>query len=262
MNASFEIKRISVREINVAFTQIGHGDKYAIVCQGWGTDFTLYESIANALEDDYTIVLFDFPGFGRSPEPKEAWNVSQYCDFFEDFLRALDITRATLIGHSFGGRVIIELENRSEKDLTTDKIVLIDSAGIMPERSSLQKLKAKIFKLKRSFLTSKIVYPLFPEVIDDWISRQGSQDYRAASPIMKQALVKAVNYDQREMLSKIDVPTLLIWGEDDDATPLSDAKIMEREIPDAGLVVFSGCGHYSFLEQSGQFRNVLRSFLC
>ena len=82
-----------------------------------------------------------------------------------------------------------------------------------------------------------------------------------ASPLMKQVLVKTVNEDLTDMLPNIDVPTLLIWGERDTATPLKDAKIMEEKIPDAGLVVLKNAGHYSFLEDYFTFCAVIDSFL-
>ena len=59
----------------------------------------------------------------------------------------------------------------------------------------------------------------------------------------------------------IKAPSLLIWGENDTATPISDARIMEKLIPDAGLVSFKGAGHYSFLDNPAQFKAVIRSFL-
>jgi pimeloyl-ACP methyl ester carboxylesterase len=70
-----------------------------------------------------------------------------------------------------------------------------------------------------------------------------------------------VNEDLKQVMPKIACPTLLIWGENDTATPLSDAKEMEKLIPDAGLVSFPGCGHYSFLDNPYQFASVLRSFI-
>ena len=82
-----------------------------------------------------------------------------------------------------------------------------------------------------------------------------------ASPMMRSILVKVVNEDLKHVMPSINVPTLLIWGENDTATPLRDAKIMERLIPDAGLVSFPGCGHYSFLDNPYQFAAVLRSFI-
>ena len=57
------------------------------------------------------------------------------------------------------------------------------------------------------------------------------------------------------------VPTLLIWGRNDDATPLSDAQLMEKTMKDAGLVVLENAGHYSFLEQQYTFNRVISSFM-
>ena len=70
-----------------------------------------------------------------------------------------------------------------------------------------------------------------------------------------------VNEDLKHVMPSIKAPTLLIWGEKDTATPLKDAKTMERLIPDAGLVSFEEAGHYSFLDNPGQFRAVIQSFL-
>lgn len=97
--------------------------------------------------------------------------------------------------------------------------------------------------------------------IDQIREKRGSSDYNNASEMMRRTLSKIVNEDLKSVMPSIKAPTLLIWGENDTATPLRDAKIMERLIPDAGLVSFSGCGHYSFLDNPYQFAAVLRSFL-
>ena len=78
---------------------------------------------------------------------------------------------------------------------------------------------------------------------------------------MRAILSKVVNEDLKYCMPKITAPTLLIWGENDTATPLRDAQIMEKLIPDVGLVSFPGCGHYSFLDNPFQFAAVLRSFI-
>ncbi|MDE5827850.1 MAG: alpha/beta hydrolase, partial [Duncaniella sp.] len=98
-------------------------------------------------------------------------------------------------------------------------------------------------------------------MLDAKRAKAGSSDYASASPMMRRILSKVVNEDLTDRLDKIKAPTLLVWGENDTATPLKDAKKMEGLIPDAGLVSFPGCGHYSFLDNPGQFAAVLRSFL-
>ena len=88
----------------------------------------------------------------------------------------------------------------------------------------------------------------------------GSSDYNSAPPVLRQTLVKVVNEDLVPYMGSIKSPTLLIWGENDTATPLRDAKIMEKEIPDAGLCVIKGVGHFSFVERPAQVHAILNSF--
>ena len=261
MKPKIDIQRICVSGIDVAYSILGEGEKVAVILQGWGTNFEIYEQLAFAISDEYKVLLFDFPGFGKTHEPKQSWNVSEYTRFFLELCDALNIKNPTLIAHSYGGRVAIELTAK-HRDFCVDKIVLIDSAGIMPQRTIKQKVKVRAYKIKKALLTNKIVKWLFTDVVEDWISRQGSEDYKNASPIMKEALVKAVNYDQRDLLCRIDNDVLLIWGDKDDATPLEDGKVMEEEIPNAGLFVLEGCGHFSFLENESVVCNSLRAFLC
>ena len=106
-----------------------------------------------------------------------------------------------------------------------------------------------------------IVMKLFPNALENLRKKNGSADYNAASPIMRQTLVKVVNEDLQHLMPNVTAPTLLVWGTADDATPLSDAKIMEKLMPEAGLVTFEGAGHYSFLERRDQFLRVLASFM-
>lgn len=79
--------------------------------------------------------------------------------------------------------------------------------------------------------------------------------------MMRRILSKVVNEDLTSELPKIKAPTLLVWGTADTATPVADAHKMEALIPDAGLVAFDGCGHYSFLDNPAGFKAVLKSFL-
>ncbi|MBR5743808.1 MAG: alpha/beta hydrolase, partial [Muribaculaceae bacterium] len=161
------------------------------------------------------------------------------------------------IGHSFGGRVAILLGSRNQ----TDKIILVDAAGIRPKRSLKYYFKVYTFKAGKHLTRLLMGKEKAEARIEKMRKKAGSSDYNNASPRMRAILSKVVNEDLTDRLPLIKVPTLLVWGENDTATPLRDAKIMEREIPDAGLVVFPGCGHYSFLENPRQFAAVLRSFI-
>ena len=258
---------INIGGLNIKYKITGPkgNRKTAVVLQGWGTDLSVYDSVAAAINDRYRVVQVDLPGFGDSDEPRDAWSVDDYSAFFCEFLEKLNIKRATLIGHSYGGRMIIKMAARSASvvglPFEISRIMLIDSAGVMPERTATQSYKVKRYKALKKFLTSKPIHSLFPEVIDYWLSKQGSDDYRKASPVMRASLVKAVNEDLKHLMPKVEQETLLVWGENDPDTPLSDAHIMEELMPNAALVVSEGAGHYSFLEQPVLFKSIIRSYL-
>ena len=251
---------IIVDGYKISYNITGEGEETVVILQGWGTEFSVYDSVAACINSQYRVVQFDLPGFGASEEPREAWDVDAYADFFLKLMDALKISEAVLLGHSYGGRVIIKLASREALPLKINRIVLVDSAGIPPKRTWRQKMKIRRYKMLKKLVNLKLVYKICPELIDEWKNRQGSEDYRNATPMMRQCMVKAVNEDLTELLSKIRQETLLIWGDMDTATPITDAKLMEERIPDAGLAVIPGTGHFCFLEKPGQFAGIMKSY--
>lgn len=245
--------------LNINYTDKGEGD-LVVILHGWGSNITLHEHMIGILQRKYRVVAMDMPGFGESDEPSEAWNVDNYVDFVLEFLKDYNPRRVTFMGHSFGGRVIIKLCSR-DLPFEIEKVVLIDSAGVMPKKTLKQKTKQKLYKATKSIYSSAPVQKMFPEALENLRKKNGSADYNAASPVMRQTLVKVVNEDLCDLMPNVKAPTLLVWGTADDATPLSDALIMEKLMPEAGLVKFEGAGHYSFLECREQFGRVLCSFM-
>ena len=128
------------------------------------------------------------------------------------------------------------------------------------KKSLGQKLSLLCYKGGRKVLSLPPLRKLFPNVVENWRKKRGSADFNAASEVMKKTLVLAVNEDLTNCLKNITAPTLLFWGDKDDATLLSDAKIMEKKIPDAGLVVLTGGSHFSFLENTPYFLRVADAF--
>lgn len=253
--------RISIDGYNVEYKITGEGSRTLVILQGWGTNMEMYDSVAAMVSDGYRVVQLDLPGFGASDEPREPWAVDDFADFFLKFLDALQITELSLMGHSYGGRIIIKLAARENLPIRIEQIVLVDSAGIMPQRDSSQKFRVYKYKFLKRLANLRISQALCPELIEEWRSKQGSEDYRNATPVMRACLVIAVNEDLQEELTKIRQDTLLVWGDQDTATPLSDGKRMDELIPESGLAVIPGVGHYSFLEAPEAFRMILRAYL-
>lgn len=254
--------QITIDDYNINYQVTGAGEKTAVILQGWGTKMAVYDSVAAAISDRYRVIQLDLPGFGKSTEPREPWSVSDFSAFFVKFLEALGVKSCVLIGHSYGGRMIIKLAGKAvDCPVKIEKIVLIDSAGVLPKKTFAKRFKVARYKLLKNLLNLKISKLLYGDLIEEWKKMQGSEDYRNASPVMKQCLVKAVNEDLTDIMPNITVPTLLVWGDKDTATPLSDGEKMEKLIKGAGLTVLKGTGHYSFLEQPITFKKVIGEFL-
>ena len=228
-----------------------------LLLHGWGCNHTTLKSIENIVKEKMHVFNIDLPGFGKSDEPKSVWGVEEYTNLIEKFAKKIGIESPTLLGHSFGGRISILFASRNK----THKVILTDAAGIKPKRSIKYYYKVYTYKALKKLLPVIVGNEYALKRIDKYRGKSGSSDYNQASPMMRAILSKCVNEDLKHVMPKIKASTLLIWGEKDTATPLSDAKTMERLIPDAGLVNFSGCGHYSFLDNPIGYRAVLNEFL-
>ncbi|MCM1519192.1 MAG: alpha/beta hydrolase [Lachnoclostridium sp.] len=252
------MKTAELNGLKVAYTDNGSGDRTIILMHGWGCNSSTLASVERvALAAGYRVINVDFPGFGLSAEPEDVWGVEEYTRVIEQLVGQLGIERPVLLGHSFGGRVGILYSSRNE----VGKLILVDAAGVKPHRSLRYYIKVWSFKASKAIVTMVMGKEKATPIIDKMRAARGSSDYASASAQMRRILSKVVNEDLCSEMPKIKAPTLLIWGTDDKATPLSDARKMERLIPDAGLVEFAGCGHYSFLDNPGQFARVLTSFL-
>ena len=251
---------ITVKGIPVSYIENGDGD-YALVLQGWGTSITLYTPIIDTLAEKYHVIAPDLPGFGETPEPPEAWGVDEYTDFVLEFCEKLGITECMLFAHSFGGRITLKLMAGKDPRLKINKLVLTGAAGIRHEPSEQAKKKAKAYQRGKRFLSTALMRTLFPNALENLRLKHGSADYKAASPMMRQVLVKTVNEDLSALLPECDAETLLIWGRNDDAVPLGDGQRMEKEMPAAALVTIDNAGHFAFVDQQYLFLRVLAAFI-
>lgn len=228
------------------------GKPVLLFLHGWGAPAETYRVLLDHLAGYCRVVAPDLPGFGGSAQPETAWCVDDYVEWTIEFSRALSLDEVILMNHSFGGRISIKLLARRPVPLTVTKAVFMDAAGIRPKQTLKYYIKVYSYKLAKRLL---------PAYAAKMRGKVGSADYRNASDIMRQTMVKCINEDLAALLPRIDVSTLLIWGEADTATPLCDGQLMEKHIPDAGLVVLSGAGHFAFAEQWGICSRVLDTFL-
>lgn len=250
---------IIIDGLKIEYTDTATDKPVALLLHGWGSSFDVYKGISSALSDRLRIVALNFPGCGNSDTMKEPWNIDDYCNLVLKFLSALNIENPIMFGHSHGGRVIMKLAG--DKKIFPPKIVFLDAAGLIPKKTFKQKFRAKSFKTIKTVLTLPVIKNYSENLLDKARNYYGSADYKAAPEVLRKTMVSLVNTDLRELLPNISCPTLLIWGENDTATPLADAKTIEKLIPDAGLCVIKGTGHYSFCERPFEVHAILRSFI-
>ncbi|HZO28882.1 MAG TPA: alpha/beta fold hydrolase [Chloroflexota bacterium] len=230
-----------------------------VILHGWGASIAAVATIQACFSPTHRTIALDLPGFGASDPPPDPWGAQEYASHLRAFLKQFGVTRASFIGHSHGGRVAIVLAATLPE--LVDRLVLVDSAGLRPKRSLGYYIRVYSYKASRRLLTLPgLSGPLGAPLRRQFETRVGSDDYRQAGS-MRGTLVRVVNEDWRHLLPKIAAPTLLIWGELDDATPVSDGQLMEQLIPDAGLVVFPGAGHFAYADDVGRFARVVGHFL-
>ena len=243
--------------LKIEYTVSGSGKQNVLLLHGWGASLDTYKGVISALSDRCRLYAVNFPGCGQSETMKSPWTLDDYCDFVKCFAENLNIEDPILIGHSHGGRVAMNLA--AKKIMNPPKMVLLDAAGLIPKKSFKQKARAKSFKVIKN--TLKIFGKAGEPLLQKARAHYGSADYLAAPPVLRQTLVNLVNLDIRDRLPYISCPTLLIWGDKDTATPIEDAKTIEKLIPDAGLCVLEGAGHFAFCERPYDTAAILRSFI-
>lgn len=248
------ILQVKVNNWNINYEVLGEGNP-VVLLHGWLTDMESMRPLANNLSQKFKVFLIDVVGFGKSDLPKDPLTTDDFGNFLKELLEKLEIKNPILIGHSNGGRIIINSVGRGL--VNPKKIVLIDSAGLKQRRSLSYKIKVGIFK------TGKLLLNLIPskELRSKLRSKVGSSDYKSSPEVLKDTMNIILNEDQRSLLPNIKVPTLLIWGTLDTATPISDAREMEKTIPDCGLVEYRNGTHFSYLENLANCNAVLNEFL-
>ncbi|MFN2526937.1 MAG: alpha/beta fold hydrolase [Actinomycetota bacterium] len=245
---------VELRGQKTRLADVGTGPP-VVVLHGWGGRIESMTPPISCLSEHHRVLAIDLPGFGEAPAPAGDWTTADYAVFLRDLLTERGVDTAHFVGHSFGAKVALYLAATHERSV--DKLVLIGSSGLRSAPSMKARLKRG---LSRAARTSGYLGPPGRALRDTIYGRIASQDYREAGP-MRGVLVRVVNEDFAYLLPRVKASTLLVWGSRDDAVPLAHARQMERAIPDAGLVVFEGAGHFAYLDEPDRFCRIVRHFL-
>lgn len=252
--AEAALRTITVGGQAARVLDVGSGGP-VVVLHGWGGRIESMDPVIRCLAPRFRVVALDLPGFGASPLPQAVWGTPEFASFVRDALAELDVRTASFVGHSFGAKVSLYIAATYRSQV--DKLVLMGSPGLRGAPTLKARLKRTASKTAR--VVGKLGAP-GRAVRDAAYEKLASTDYRDAG-VLRPILVKVVNEDLSGLLPAIKASTLLVWGSGDDAVPLAHARRMEKLIPDAGLVVLEGAGHFAYLDEPERFCRVARHFL-
>jgi pimeloyl-ACP methyl ester carboxylesterase len=257
------VEFVPANGLEIACERVGGGPPLVLV-HGAPADGRLWQPQLAALADEFTVVAWDEPGAGRSSDLPVGFGLADYADCLAALIEALSLGPSHVAGLSWGGTVVLELYRRHPGLVAT--LILADTyagwKGSLPE----QEVRARVAVLRRMIAAPAEDFdptppglfagnppPEFVPLLREIFAAVRRESLWTLLLVMAEA-------DQRDLLPRIDAPTLLVWGELDARSPLSVARHFDQAIPDTKLVVIPGAGHLSNLEQPERFNQAVREF--
>ncbi|MBE6147120.1 MAG: alpha/beta hydrolase [Firmicutes bacterium] len=241
-------------DITIYYEKHGNKQKEIVILPGWGDTRKTWYPLIELLKEDFTVYILDYPGFSKSPFPNKDLTIYDYTELIYEWLKELNLKEPLLIGHSFGGRIIITLTGYYKYNFSD--IILISSAGIKKKSTILPKIRNLSYKL------SKKIANLLPKKIRNkylnWLfSLYASDDYKNLSENMRQTFKNIISEDLTAYLKNISARCLLIWGNKDTSTPIYQGRIMHQKIYKSEFIELDNVGHFPYLEKLYLIYNII-----
>lgn len=267
---------VKVGQINTRYWVEGNkGTKIVLLHGGGGSiEFWLYN--INALAQSHCVYAVDMVGSGRSDKPQASYSLTYQAQFIKDFMDALRIESATLIGNSMGGGVALQLALMFPHQV--ENLVLVDSFGLGKEIAIALRLVTlpfvkRFFHPSRRMLASTLKHNFHDSTLipTEWIELRypifALADRKQALVAIAKANLDVFGVRPQvfnrivEQLSSITAPTLIVWGKQDRILPVAHAHIAAKNLPNARLHIFEDCGHHPHLERPKDFNSLVLEFL-
>ncbi|OGZ66036.1 MAG: hypothetical protein A3C58_00540 [Candidatus Staskawiczbacteria bacterium RIFCSPHIGHO2_02_FULL_34_10] len=244
-----EEKQILVKNLNINY-KLFKGekpfdvaqDKTLLVLHGWGSSSQRWQQVAELLsQKNFLIIIPDLPGFGKSQEPTNAWSLDNYVEWVKEFSDTIPQLqdRFYLLGHSFGGAVASKFSIKYNQKI--EKLFLI-SASCIREKNLKKSILRQFSKLSK-ILFFLPFYDTVRKAFYKFIVGDNDSDYLNVNGIMRQSFLKIISEDLSQKLYFIKNPTIIIWGDKDELTPLYQAKIINKKIINSKLIIIPGGKH-------------------
>ena len=262
------MRELRLGDLRIAYTRAGNGPPL-ILLHGGMDDSRLWRRQVDGLADEFTVLAWDAPGCGRSSDVPESWRMPEYADALAAWLRATGIERPHVLGLSWGSTVALELYRRHPQ--VPASLILASAyagwAGSLSPEETAARLEGvlavadlpleEVLEAFPGVLSAAAPPGLLEELTVMWADNTGSRKpggYRAMAHSMAEA-------DLRDVLPRIEVPALLLYGELDQRAPLQVANELHERIPSSQLVVIKGVGHSANVEAPEEFNAHVRTFI-
>jgi pimeloyl-ACP methyl ester carboxylesterase len=257
------VEAIEAHGLNIAYERAGQGPSLVLV-HGAADDSRIWRPQLEGLADEFTVVAWDEPGSGRSSDLPEGFELADFADCLAALIEALELGPAHVAGLSWGGTVVLELYRRHPRLVAS--LIMMDTCAGWKGSLPAEEVRARVAGAQQMLAAPPAdVDPAIPGLFASApparfapLLAAMSADVRPATLVRELALMAEA--DQRDLLPRIAVPTLLVWGEQDARSPLSVARQFDEAIPDTQLVVIEGAGHISNLERPERVNQVVRQF--
>jgi len=228
---------ITINGIKTSYQSFGEGKPFLIL-HGWGSNYERWAEIAGKISaKGFRVIVPDLPGFGKSEPLPIPWNTNRYIDWLEKFVKELNLQEYYLLGHSFGGALASKMAVKHVQDV---KKLFLVAAAVVRKKTAKKSFSAKLAKIIKLFYFIPY-YSFFRKAVYKFIIRKS--DYVYVEGIMKQTYLNVVAEDVSFHLPFIRVPTIIIWGDKDESTPIQEGYFIEKQIKKSKIIVIPGAGH-------------------
>ncbi len=213
--------------------------KNIVLLHGWGAETKKLDPLGKELEKlGWSVLLPKLVGFEK-PAPKEVWGIRQYSDYvYEEAKKEFGKDKFCVFGHSFGGGVAIKLA--SDNPINLAGVILCAARGISRGKTVKRLVFSTLAKTGKILLITPQLAKGFRKLL---YKAAREHDYEKTQGIMREVFQKVISEDLRPLIPKIKIPTLVLWGEEDRMTPLSDAHFIKSVLPNSKLIAYKNQGH-------------------
>ncbi len=250
------MSEIIVDGLLVKYIKAGHG-RTVLLLHGWADNAQTFEYLIKQLESSYSVIAVDLPGFGNSQAPEAAWDLTDYAAWLESFNNKLDIDPYAVVGHSNGGALAIHATAMNK--LNPEKLVLLAASGIR-NSGSIRKFSIKVIAKTGKALTFWLPVTIRRRLQQYLYGTVGSD--MLVSAHMKETFKKTVKQDIQDDAAKLKVKTLLIYGDNDKATPAHEIGQRFNElIKDSQFQIITDAGHFVHHDEADSVSNIIKEFI-